>query len=257
MRNREVIDAISEKIAAKLSEAVGHTIPAVTTAQLEASPADARLGTLYMSHLTADALTALDYHDGHSFSGGAGKPDNVFRAMDLLSEYIWRSSQPIEGGDRAPEPGRGYDRPDEGPISASESRTREEEWVLERIHPSYLPDTQDGTERTAERIEETERALAAAWDWTEETTPLLRDVAEQSRARFAERFAPADFEPTGTGAEAVAERRLAGWAALRDMRDALVRQALADGVTKSRIQQITGISRSTIDRIPGVGSTSA
>ena len=45
------------------------------------------------------------------------------------------------------------------------------------------------------------------------------------------------------------EQELAEWAASQADRDNLVRAALAAGVQKQRIHDLTGIARSTIDRI--------
>lgn len=46
-----------------------------------------------------------------------------------------------------------------------------------------------------------------------------------------------------------AERALMEWAVMDAMRDELVLRAAAAGVAKNRIHKITGIARSTIDRI--------
>ena len=46
-----------------------------------------------------------------------------------------------------------------------------------------------------------------------------------------------------------AERMLNEWAAVTRDRDARVRAAVAAGLTKHRVHHITGIGRSTIDRI--------
>jgi hypothetical protein len=53
-----------------------------------------------------------------------------------------------------------------------------------------------------------------------------------------------------------AEAMLAEWVAVTRSRDERVRAAVAAGVTKHRVHVITGIGRSTIDRIltPGTGS---
>ena len=47
------------------------------------------------------------------------------------------------------------------------------------------------------------------------------------------------------------EQELTEWAASQADRDNLVRAALAAGVQKQRIHDLTGIARSTIDRIAG------
>jgi molybdopterin-guanine dinucleotide biosynthesis protein A len=45
------------------------------------------------------------------------------------------------------------------------------------------------------------------------------------------------------------EQELAEWAASQADRDNLVRAALAAGVTKQRVHELTGIARTTINRI--------
>jgi hypothetical protein len=50
---------------------------------------------------------------------------------------------------------------------------------------------------------------------------------------------------------ASAERELAAWAEQHRKRDTLVRAAVGAGVSKHRIRQLTGIARTTIDRIVG------
>jgi hypothetical protein len=79
--------------------------------------------------------------------------------------------------------------------------------------------------------------------------PFRRELTERFVARVAVRFVPDDFVPEGSGEAADAERMLAGWAALRDKRDSLVRAALAAGLSKTRVQEITRISRATINRL--------
>jgi len=44
-------------------------------------------------------------------------------------------------------------------------------------------------------------------------------------------------------------RELAAWAELHRSRDDLIRAAIAAGVTKHKIHVLTGIARTTIDRI--------
>lgn len=51
-------------------------------------------------------------------------------------------------------------------------------------------------------------------------------------------------------AQAVARDLLAGWAAVRDLRDPLITWAVQDaGVTRTEVQQTTSVSRSTINRL--------
>lgn len=59
----------------------------------------------------------------------------------------------------------------------------------------------------------------------------------------------AEFEG-GSLARTVASELLAGWAAVRDQRDELITWAVRDaGVTRTEVQQITSVSRSTINRL--------
>ncbi|MEO3976772.1 hypothetical protein [Streptomyces sp. CAU 1734] len=89
-------------------------------------------------------------------------------------------------------------------------------------------------------IEKITRVAAELTDATTRTH-LIREAAE--------RLAPQDFSPEdGSGPAGDAERALAGWAVLHNHRDVLVQAALAAGVSRTRIQEITRISRSTIDR---------
>ncbi|MEU3613552.1 hypothetical protein ABZ725_14710 [Streptomyces sp. NPDC006872] len=65
---------------------------------------------------------------------------------------------------------------------------------------------------------------------------------------------PPLFGVTGVStAQVVARELLAGWAAVRDLRDPLITWAVRDaGVTRTQVQQTTGVSRSTINRLlPG------
>lgn len=48
---------------------------------------------------------------------------------------------------------------------------------------------------------------------------------------------------------AAAEKELAAFRATQDGRDDMVRRALAAGISKNRIHTLTGIARTTIDRI--------
>jgi hypothetical protein len=48
---------------------------------------------------------------------------------------------------------------------------------------------------------------------------------------------------------AEAEQALTAWAAAYARRDEIIRAALAAGVTKHRVHVLTGIARTTVDRI--------
>lgn len=52
-----------------------------------------------------------------------------------------------------------------------------------------------------------------------------------------------------------AERMLIEWATTVRDRDMLVRSAIAAGVTKQRVRDLTGISRTTIDKILAAGAS--
>lgn len=52
-----------------------------------------------------------------------------------------------------------------------------------------------------------------------------------------------------------AERQLRDWAATVARRDDLFRAARRAGISKNRIHTLTGVSRTTIDRIPGIEDT--
>ncbi|GGV36817.1 hypothetical protein GCM10010293_40300 [Streptomyces griseoflavus] len=56
--------------------------------------------------------------------------------------------------------------------------------------------------------------------------------------------------PGGSLAQAVARDLLASWASVRDLRDPLITWAVRDAeVTRTEVQQTTGVSRSTINRL--------
>lgn len=116
------------------------------------------------------------------------------------------------------------------------------------IPAAFLPDGPDGP-RTDESREQAETDL--------EILVRARNARSFQRADvrypgLIERYLPTAFEPEGEGEAADAERALAAWGAMRAARDEIVRRALSAGVTKTRVHEITGISRATIDRIPGI-----
>jgi hypothetical protein len=92
---------------------------------------------------------------------------------------------------------------------------------------------------------------------------LERQIAEGTRKALA--FAPdpavAPIHPAWTLpglagmpgdslAQDVARGLVAGWASVRDLRDPLITWAISDaGLTKTEVQQTTGVSRSTINRL--------
>lgn len=81
---------------------------------------------------------------------------------------------------------------------------------------------------------------------------------ELSLAEFARLVDAVETRPVSPGADAVSARReLADWAANDGRRDDLVRAALSAGIAKTEIHELTGLARTTIDRIapesPGPG----
>lgn len=78
---------------------------------------------------------------------------------------------------------------------------------------------------------------AAAWQRGELT------AAEFARVVDAVKMGPVPADAEG------ARRALAEWAANDARRDDVVRAALSAGVTKTEVYEMTGIARSTIDRI--------
>jgi hypothetical protein len=54
-----------------------------------------------------------------------------------------------------------------------------------------------------------------------------------------------------------AEAQLTEWRAMADQRDTRVRAAIEAGVSKSRIFRLTGIARTTLDRIEASGNDPA
>lgn len=234
MRNADAITAMSAKIAARLTE-----ITDIQIAPLTADDIDA----------TSDVAPFLPYFEAVGPKDGAHRVDwtperleqlaELRNAVSHVNEYIWESEQDLATV-KVPEPGTDstHEILGEPQIAAAEWQARAEDWALQFIPAAYRPDKADGTPLATDEVDGAEYALHSAY--------------APAPDYYAARFAPSDFQPQGTGTAAQTERRLAGWAALRDQRDRLVRDALAAGVTKSRIQQITGISRSTIDRIPGI-----
>jgi len=60
--------------------------------------------------------------------------------------------------------------------------------------------------------------------------------------------------PASSLAREIAQGLLAGWAAMRDLRDPLITWAVKDAeVTRTEVQQTTGVSRSTINRLLPAG----
>jgi hypothetical protein len=110
------------------------------------------------------------------------------------------------------------------------------------------------TENLAPYLDTAERMLDDGEDPADEQDPRLaafnplgplRTHLAALQARLAS--APALKAPEGD-----LESRLRGWAANRDGRDELFREAAAAGITKAAISALTGVARTTIDRIPGL-----
>lgn len=212
MRNAETINAISAKIAAAITEATGTAVPAITADQIEArhNGLDATLAP-YVAALTPQSIAALSWEPNPEWRGYYPTSD-IRHVLLMLSLYIGESQRPAEDHRKpSPEAGEIAARPGEGEISPAERRARTEDSYLDQIHRSYWPETHDGCPRTPAGEERAAKELDA---------------------------------------HAAAEASLAVWAGMQSRRDEIVRRAIAAGVTKTRVQEITGISRSTINRIP-------
>lgn len=234
MRNADAITAMSAKIAARLTAITGIQITPLTADDIAASEEVAPLLPYFEAIGPKDGAHRVDWTPDR-----LKQLDEVREAVRALNEYIWESEQDLDTvKPPAPDTDSAHEIPGEPQITATEWQARAEDWALQYIPTAYRLNKADGTPLSTEEADGAEYALHSAY----RPTPDY----------YAARFAPTDFRPQGAGAAAETELRLAGWAVLRDQRDQLVRDALAAGVTKSRVQQITGISRSTIDRIPGV-----
>lgn len=222
MRNAETITAISAKIAAAITEATGTAVDIVTTENID------HLDTQY-------PLRAYDVH----IAGLTGpEAEEISAAALSLSLYVRYS---------------GYDADywvspeDEAEVGHVPALYRDEDAALDAIPARFLPDAPDGTprtdadrDRTAAELEAVSRARTVeSWGRLARRDPAL---VEALVTRYLSDH-PAQGED--------AEQQLAVWTAVRDQRDALVVAALGAGVTKTRVQEITGISRATINRIPG------
>lgn len=238
MRNAEVINAISTKVAAAISAATGTDIPVITAEQIEAEQATVPF-LAYLQALTPEAIEQLG---GEHRGLYPTSPDDIREILIVnLATYAQYSARPVEWF--------AFRRPDG--VTPEDWAARQEDEYLEQIPRAYWPDADDGATRTEAGVWAAEEALDAAFGAgvARATSPLLRTYAQRFADNTALHYLPADFIPEGSGEVADAERLLAAWAALRSDRDALIRDALAAGVTKMRIHQITGIGRATIDRI--------
>lgn len=138
--------------------------------------------------------------------------------------------------------------------------------------PSNLPMLEDLRDELHAFADTSEIAEAQAVDHFDPLgAPLARIVAGRLRAQVSSglqaalAFAPPVAEcpihpawervtvsgmPGASVAQEVARDLLAGWAAVRDLRDPLVTWAVQEsGVTRSEVQEVTSISRSTINRL--------
>jgi len=235
MRNAEFINAISAKVAAAISAATGTDVPVITAEQIEAEQSPIPF-LAYLQALTPEAIEQLGV-PGYPFM-----PQDIREIITVnLATYAQFSARPVEWF--------AANKPDD--LTIEEWAAHNEDDYLNEIPRAYWPDADDGTARTEAGMWAAEEALDAAFGGAvgRASSPLLRGYAQRFADKTALRYLPADFTPEGSGKAADAERLLAAWAALRNDRDALVRDALAAGVTKMRIHQITGIGRATIDRI--------
>lgn len=234
MRNEDIITAISAKIAAAISRATGTEVPVIPAAAWAARSDES---FAYCPLLTDDVRAMLSPDPWGPFGLGG-----VMEAMTHLSLFAQFSSHPVEWFTFPPAP--------DG-VTPEEWATQAEDEELARIPREYWPDSPAGP-RTDKREAEAREVLDLAFGHSlgTEDRPWRREDLQARTEEIALQFVPTEFQPEGEGAAAEAERRLAGWTALQNQRNALVRAALDAGVTKTRIQEITGISRSTINRMP-------
>lgn len=231
MRNAEVIVSIAAKLAAAISEATGKDIPALTLNQITQDPTPGcnwHMPSLPYTKAVQDpaAQKALSSDEEDAFF--AGEESNFLDVLSAFDLYVSLSMYP------------------EDPDIAAE-----EDAALRRIPARFLPDSSDGRQRTTDQRVQAEDELAVAYtEPGEMAKPDDRRLAELFVREVGSRFTPEGFTPKSTDPAAVEiERGLAGWAVLKNRRDELVVAALNAGVTKTRVQQLTGISRSTINRL--------
>lgn len=232
MRNADAVTAISAKVGAHISEITGTHVPAITAEQIEQDIANGD-GPLFLAY--TKALPTLN-----PFAG----PGDIEHTITRLALYAQDSARPLTQTHPV------Y-RHEEG-LTAEEIAALREDEQLDHIPREFWPDAPDGTPRTNDAMHAADDELQVAYDHEPETAPHLRKYQLRTRRQLAARYLPADFTQEGEGSAADAERELAAWGAMRASRDEIVRRALAAGVTKTRIHEITGISRATIDRIPSI-----
>lgn len=148
-------------------------------------------------------------------------------------------------------------------MTASAAEYEEHGWPLEEYVRDHLLAL-----ATPEEMEQARRSPALEW----EGLPLARAIAPRLRnALTARRLALLAAAPDVTAhpihpaweqsaaiwlvpgvstAQTMASELLAAWAAARDLRDPLITWAVRDAeVTRTQVQQSTGVSRSTINRL--------
>ncbi|MFE9252894.1 hypothetical protein [Streptomyces sp. NPDC007088] len=249
MRNAEAITVMSAKLAAALSAHNDTPISPLTAADIEAHIAHARTtpGTTdlhpfyqYLIAMTPDGLARSGYRPF------AELYSDLWCALDVLSEYV-RESMLDLADVRMPDPDAGYD-PDEvaaqPDLTPADWQTYIEDYCLARMPAAFRPDGPNGPLIEGAAGVAAEAVVLATW------TPDEREISREEADRWVRDFAPSDFTPHSTGHRAVeAEKTAAGWAALAGRRDEIIRSAYADGVTKSRLHEITHLSRVTINAI--------
>lgn len=246
MRNESAITAINSNLVAALRSA-GADVTPLTLEELEVStrPGQWQTGVFRYSNAAAHARRALTPRATQTPKAPDSLPeitpeDEAFiNGEDFDFEDVLTSFELFVQASAKPDP--------------DEETLAEEDSNLSRIPIRFREPRADGNPLSRSEINQAEEDVEAAFAApAEEPSPLRREMTERFVHRVALRYVPNDFTPHGEGERAEAERFLAGWAALRDRRDQLVRHALSVGVTKSRVHELTGLSRSTIDRIPGI-----
>ncbi|MGW0920050.1 hypothetical protein ACWD3J_13670 [Streptomyces sp. NPDC002755] len=148
-------------------------------------------------------------------------------------------------------------------LTSSAAEADEQGWPVEEYVRDHL-----AALATPDEIAEARRSPALEW----EGLPLARIITPRLRSALTARHLallaaapdvtthpihPAWEQPSAlwlvsgvSTAQTMASELLAAWAAARDLRDPLITWAVRDAeVTRTQVQQTTGVSRSTINRL--------
>jgi hypothetical protein len=86
-------------------------------------------------------------------------------------------------------------------------------------------------------------------DCDECLSPAAAELAGELVRKFGEWEFGRDGQPRDAAERQAAERELIAWAAENARRDDVIRAAYQAGMAKTRIAAITGIARTTVDRV--------